>query len=277
MTYRELSEKYTSILAESGRDDASFAVRELIFSVFNIDRTWFILNSNCKIDKDNEAEFIKKFEKLLSGYPLQYLIGLWNFYGNDFKVGDGVLIPRPETEQIIDMVLDRYSTRSKLTFFDLCSGSGCIGITIAKMFPNSKVYLFEKSELAIKYIKENIKLNNVKNVVLNQCDITKDIPEDIQADVILSNPPYIETEIIPTLQKEVLFEPKMALDGGEDGLYFYHIIADKWLPLLKKEGFLAVEHGEKQGQSVSEIFRVLNDVRVINDVYGNERFVTGKK
>ena len=278
MTFRELIEKNTSLLKKLNRDDAAFSVKELVCSTFGVDRTWLIVNSEKNVDENKLDEFLEKIKKLASGYPLQYLVGEWSFYGNDFIVGEGVLIPRPESEELVDMVRSIYPPESEFVLFDLCSGSGCIGISIAKIYPKAKIYLFEKSDDAIKYIEKNIALNGVENVVLLKWDIIKEPYTQVSPDIIISNPPYIKSDVISTLQTEVHHEPLMALDGGEDGLIFYRAIANLWLGLLNDGGFAAVEHGDEQGEDVSNIFKsVLRDVKVIKDIFGNTRFVSGKK
>lgn len=159
----------------------------------------------------------------------------------------------------------------------MCSGSGCIGLSIAKKCSNSFVYLIEKSAEALIYLEKNAK--DIKNVKVIKGDIT-----DISAfnnlemaDVIISNPPYIKSEDLLNLQTEVKKEPSMALDGGKDGLDFYRIINDNWNDKLKEHGKLFLEIGEDQGKSINSVLNNFTDVNVYKDIYGNDRMVEAYK
>ena len=158
----------------------------------------------------------------------------------------------------------------------MCSGSGCIGISIAKALPSSTVYCVEKSEEELQYLLKNAE--SISNVKVVNSDIN--YPSDIKnADIIVSNPPYIKSSDLSTLQSEVQFEPSMALDGGADGLDFYRIIAEKWNSNLKKNGMLFLEIGEDQGEAVYEILEKqgFKEIEVVKDMYGNNRMVKSVK
>lgn len=241
-----------------------------------------IKNSEYETHKDDDI-IMKRFADLLwrvkSGEPLQYVIGKWDFYESEFYVGKGVLIPRPETEELTELVIKQAKQIKNPLIFDLCSGSGCIGISVAKAVPNSTVYCFEKSDDAFFYLEKNAK--DINNVKLVKADICK--PEEIEnlvkADIIVSNPPYIKTSDIKDLQSEVQKEPQMALDGGEDGLNFYRVIADKWIDYINDNGSLFLEIGEEQGQDVSMLLNHSNmcNIEVIKDLYDNDRIVRANK
>ena len=189
------------------------------------------------------------------GEPLQYILGKWDFYDMSFFVGEGVLIPRPETELLVDFALEKLTNVKEPVIYDLCAGSGCIGLTIAYHLKNSTVFLFEKEYAAFEYLKRNKEKYKIKNAVLINDDIfTVNLSKYPQADMILSNPPYIAADEIENLQKEVLFEPKTALDGGEDGLMFYRCIAERWTDKLKSGGYIAMECGEEQSGDIIKIF-----------------------
>ena len=156
----------------------------------------------------------------------------------------------------------------------MCSGSGCIGVSIAKAVPDSKVYCIEKSKDAFEYLKKNS--DGVNNAILINDDIFNDI--DIEnADLIISNPPYIKTSDLANLQDEVKKEPQMALDGGIDGLDFYRIINTKWSSKLKSNGILMLEIGEEQGKDIADVLTEFNNVEVKKDMYGNDRMVVAKR
>ncbi len=239
-----------------------------------------IKNNEYEIHKNEDLIIMKKFADMLwqikSGEPLQYVIGRWDFYESEFHVGRGVLIPRPETEELTELVIDNAKRLCSPVVFDLCSGSGCIGISIAKALPSSTVYCVEKSEKALQYLLKNAE--SISNVKVVNSDIN--YPSDIKnADIIVSNPPYIKSSDLSTLQSEVQYEPPMALDGGADGLDFYRIIAEKWNSNLKENGMLFLEIGEDQGEAVYEILEKqgFKEIEVIKDMYGNNRMVKSVK
>ena len=208
--------------------------------------------------------------------PLQYIIGEWEFMGHIFAVGEGVLIPRPETEVLVELALKKIKNIESPVVFDLCSGSGCIGISIAKERPNAKVFLFEKYDKAFGYLTKNAQ--NINNVVPVQHDITLDADELCLPipDVIVSNPPYIRSDEMETLQKEVKKEPSTALDGGEDGMDFYRVIAEKWLPKIKSGGAFFVECDPEQADPLSKIFLPrCTKVKSVSDLNGDLRVVCG--
>ncbi len=213
-------------------------------------------------------------ERIVSGEPLQYVLGKWDFFESEFFVGEGVLIPRPETEELTELCYKYAKTLDAPIIFDLCAGTGCIGISLAKKLKSAKVYCVEKSEKAYRYLLKNAK--GVNNVILINDDINNDIslPE---ADIIISNPPYIKTSELSSLQREVQREPSFALDGGEDGLDFYRIINDKWYSKMKRDALLFLEIGNEQGEDVKEILINFKNIHIKKDLYGNDRMVTAVK
>ena len=206
----------------------------------------------------------------LSGEPLQYILGEWEFYGLPFTVGEGVLIPRPDTETLIDAVLPLINKDSAV--LDLCSGSGAIAITLKKL-KNCTVTALEKSPDALKYLIKNAALNNT-DIDIIEGDIFAFTPPQ-SYDLIVSNPPYIKTADIKLLQKEVQKEPAMALDGGEDGLVFYRKLA-QFAPYLKEGGAMAVEIGYDMAKPVTAIFANAKlNCKTVKDLTGNDRVIIG--
>lgn len=210
-----------------------------------------------------------------NGEPLQYIVGKWDFYGFTFKVGNGVLIPRPETENLVEYVLNEIQNVKTPIVFDLCSGSGCIGLTIARLRSDSKVYLFEKEDRAFYYLAKNLEEFHLTNAVAVKCDILDcDLSDLSVADAIVSNPPYIKSAEIPFLQAEVKNEPLSALDGGADGLVFYKCIASKWISKVKKGGLIACECGDGQSSEIMPLFgNVTSEKKVIFDFNNIDRIV----
>lgn len=273
----ELLKQGEKILVDASVDNAKNEALWILESL-GVSRRDLIVNSSSYPDSDVTTSFLAAVAKRAEGVPIQYIIGEWDFYSYTFKVGEGVLIPRPESEMLVDCACEFLKERKDAVVYDLCAGSGCIGLSIAKQNPDCKVYLVEKSEKAAAYLRQNISLLEVENAQLVIGDVLNpeciDVPD---ADVLVSNPPYIKSRIIPTLQKEVLREPVMALDGGEDGLDFYHAILQGWLPRVKRGGFIAFECGEEQTSAIAKLFPdCCIEVKEHIDIYGQPRMVTAK-
>ena len=274
MKLNDLRKKLKQMLEPCSAEDSGFEADCIISDLLGCTNSALRLLTQNDIEKSTVEKAEEYAQRRLLHEPLQYILGKWEFYGREFFVGEGVLIPRPETELLIDTAISELKNRKRAVCYDLCSGSGCIGITVAKEIPDSTVFMLEKSEKALDYLKKNVIHNDAVNCKPVIGDIFEECPFSEKADIILSNPPYIRSDVIPCLQPEVLKEPQMALDGGEDGLIFYERIAAGWTDFLKPDGVIAVEIGEDQGESVSAIFKnKFNDVRVIRDFSGNDRVV----
>lgn len=277
-TLRELAREGGLFLTERGVADAAFDARQLLSHLLSLDGTAFLLKGGMPVSEAEAAAYRGLLERRAAGEPLQYLLGEWDFCGGTFFVGPGVLIPRPETEQLAETCIEAARARGLKTVYDLCAGTGCIGLTVAKACPQAVVYLFELYDGAYAYLEKNAAAFGLPNVRLVRADVLQSPPEGLPApDLIASNPPYIRAEEIAGLQKEVGFEPVTALDGGGDGFVFYRAIAEQWLPLLQKGGFVAAECGEGQPETVARLFGQNLDCAVVNDLYGVPRFVTGTK
>lgn len=216
------------------------------------------------------------------GRPLQYILGEWDFWKYTFRVGEGVLIPRPDTETLIENVLDtvkKYQIKAP-KILDLCSGSGCIAITLDKELFDSAVYAVENSDKAFEYLEENIRLNN-SGVTAVKADAL--VPGNADKygdfDIIVSNPPYLTADEMNSLQKEVQAEPAEALFGGKDGLDFYRKITPIWKNSLKTGGFFCYEFGMGQDSAVGEILKQngFDILKFSQDGGGIIRTVTAKK
>lgn len=279
MTVNELYRQGAEMLDYAFVENAFFDARWLVEKALGINSTQFALKKDKPVSKKDEVEFLSLIRRRIAGEPLQYILGEWEFMGYPFLVGEGVLIPRPETELLADFAKDLLKDKKSPVVFDLCSGSGCIAISVAKLLPKAKVYAVEKSGDALSYLKKNVKLNKAKNVEVISGDIAdKRLLQGITPDLILSNPPYIKSDEIPTLQKEVQREPSMALDGGADGLDFYKILASDWLSRLPKGGVMAVECGEAQAEDISQLFFLAGgEPDTINDLSGIQRVVTATR
>ncbi len=211
--------------------------------------------------------------------PLQHILGSWEFMGLPFIVSPDVLIPRPETEWLVEYVIQNYQDRP-LRVLDLCTGSGCIGLAIKKNLPQAEVMLVDVSELALRVARQNAEALAAE-VKIERWDILQGVPffmEKMEFDVIVSNPPYIKSEDLVHLQPEVQQEPALALDGGCDGLLYYRALAADWSRVLAPGGELLVETGEDTGAGVQSIFaEALPGATLHCDLSGLPRYVTAKK
>lgn len=219
--------------------------------------------------------FVKRRKQ---GEPLQYILGKWEFYGLPFYVGEGVLVPRQDTETLVDDTLKRLKKIESPVICDLCSGSGCIAITLSKEFSTKKVFAVEKSDKAVYYLNKNIKLNNADITVISGDVTDKEVAKSLPImDCIVSNPPYLTKTDMENLQKEVTFEPEMALKAGDDGLYFYRKITDVWKDRIKQGGFIAYEIGIGQHEDVEKILlnNGFKDIFMTKDLCGIIRVVGG--
>ena len=212
--------------------------------------------------------------------PLQYILGEWEFYGLPFKVRENVLIPRPDTEILVEQCIQLMREIEEPNILDIGSGSGAISIAIANELKSSSVTGVDINEDAIKLANENKILNKVENVNFMKSDLFEKLDEDFKYDLIVSNPPYITKDEYETLMPEVKnFEPKNALTDLGDGLYFYREISKKAEAYLKDTGYLAFEIGYKQAKDVSKILEDNNFaiLSVVKDYGGNDRVVLAKK
>lgn len=279
-TYQSLYQAAVQTLRRAGNSDAAFDARCLMEHIFGLDRTALSLHGDCVPAQADERRFAELLLQRAAGEPLQYLLGTWEFLGASFQVGPGVLIPRPETELLAQAVLAHLKKLENPVVLDLCAGSGCMGLSIAKRRPDAQVYLLEKSPEAFLYLQ-----NNADQIAKsNALPVMGDLMDGFQGfdlpapHVIVSNPPYIKSDEIAGLQREVWREPHMALDGGADGLVFYRALAALWASSLRDGGLLAVECGEGQAQSIQALFQKEGlQTRTLLDYSGIPRIVEGRK
>ena len=188
-------------------------------------------------------------------YPLQYILGSWSFFGREFSVGPGVLIPRADTELLVETALGLIKNTENAEIIDLCAGTGCIGISLGLEKADSSVTLVEKYPEAARYSAMNIADNRAFNGTLLNGDVALGDGNTKSYDLIVSNPPYITNEDMKKLQPEVEFEPYTALKGGDDGCDFYRAIIKNYLPSLKKGGHIVFEVGIGEAETVAELLR----------------------
>lgn len=277
MTVNEIILETTKKLKEAKIESANLDSRLLLCEFLNVDKVWLIVNSQKEIA--SLEGFGRLVQRRVAHEPMQYILNRAEFMGLDFYVDSNVLIPRPDTEVLVEKVVG-YIGDKNMVFADLGTGSGCIPISILANCKNARGYAVDISAEALKIADKNARHNRVADrLELVNMDILTDFPH-LELDCIVSNPPYIESDVIPGLMEDVrAYEPGIALDGGEDGLIFYRRIAENGRNVLKDDGLLAFEIGYNQAESVSLILeeKGYKNIEVTKDIAGNNRVVTANK
>lgn len=271
-TYRELTE----LLRNKNIDSAEVDAAMLICHFCGVDRAALLADRSRSFES---AELSAAVERRLARYPLQYIIGEWEFFGCRFEVSEDCLIPRPDTEILVEEALKILPRNAVIC--DLCTGSGCIAIALLGARPDIRAVAVELSQNAMKTAVRNAQINGVADRflpleadVLNDVDKLKVLMEQqniADFDLIVSNPPYIPTEDIASLEPELFFEPRMALDGGDDGLVFYRSIIKNYTPLVRCGGNMLLEIGWDQASDVCAL--APDKSEIISDLGGNDRVV----
>lgn len=311
MKLQELIQNSKHELDSLNVEDADIKLKILIEYVFKISKEKLILKYKDEINDKKVEEFRKLLKKLENGILIQYIINNQEFMGLNFYVDENVLIPQPDTEILVEEVIkycnelrnnesedketnkdykeniekepiinkeDKNINKKTIKILDLCTGSGIIGISIYKYLENVEIYASDISQKALNIAEKNTNLNNAKINFINS-----DMFENIHIkdfDIIVSNPPYIESKVIESLSKEVQNEPKLALDGGEDGLKFYRCILENAKDYLRKNGAIFLEIGYDQKEKIEEIlksYKIYKETKCIKDFGGNNRVIIIKR
>ncbi len=275
MTYREAIKLGEQILQKADINDSKNDAWLLLAMACKIDHTYYYVHMDDEMSDEQTREYQSLLSKRSERIPLQYIVGEQEFMGLTFHVNSSVLIPRQDTETLVEEALKIIEPGMKV--LDMCTGSGCIIISIIKNTTDVDGYACDISKQALNVAKENAKLNNVF-VEFERSDLFEKVTE--QYDVIVSNPPYIRTSEIPHLMPEVsVFEPHEALDGSEDGLEFYRRIVKDSRDHLKPGGRLLFEIGCDQGRQVASMMKYagFTNVQIIKDLAKNDRVVIGKR
>lgn len=279
MTKHSLYQSGIHALRAANNKNAAFDAMCLLETCLNETKTSIFAHAADRVDEKTVNQYNNMVDRRSRGEPLQYVLGEWDFMGMPFSVGEGVLIPRPETELLVECAIRELPVDRKISVIDLCAGTGCVGISIAARFPNACVYMVEKSQSALTYLERNISRHNLGNTAAVAGDLFDGylsfrLPEPA---MILANPPYIPSAQIPRLQKEVLFEPSEALDGGNDGLKYYRAIHTLWWPFVKHKGALLMEFGDGQANAVSALFAEPSvTIEIRNDFNEMQRIISVK-
>lgn len=283
MKISEVLKESIELLDRNGIEDSKLSARRLLANILDKEKEYLIIHSDKEISNELYELYKTKIERLKNHEPIQYILNHQEFMGFDFFVDSNVLIPQPDTENLVEEVISIANKikkeKSEIRILDLCTGSGAIAISLAKLLGSKVlVYASDISEKALKIAEEN-SMKNSANILFFKSDVFKEISELYRFDIIVSNPPYIETETIKTLSEEVKREPIIALDGGKDGLDFYRQIVMEAKKYLNSKGYLAFEIGYNQKLALEEIFEQ-NDYKNIyskKDLSGNDRVVVAQR
>lgn len=264
-------------LKEKEIKEPMLKARLLLAYILGVEKEYLIIHSNDVLEEKKEKEYKSGIQKLIEGYPLQYITNHQEFMKLDFYVNENVLIPRADTEITVEEVISYCKEKENLKILDLCTGSGAIAVSLGKYINNCEVTAVDISDKALNIAKKNALNNNVKNIKFVLSDLFENIEEKF--DIIVSNPPYIKKEVILTLDEEVKKEPILALDGGIDGLDFYRRIIEEAPKYLKEDGAIFLEIGYDQKDDVINIIKQTNqykDISYKKDLAGNDRMIQVK-
>lgn len=279
MTIKDALYKATIMLKGENLDSPKMKARILLQDALNKPRTYLLVHDTENIADPVLEKYFRNVEKVKNGTPIEHITHLKEFMKLNFYVNENVLIPRQDTEVLVQEVISISKRINAKKILDLCTGSGAIAVSLAKYIENSQITAIDISKEALRVAKKNAKSNNVENqITFIKSDLLSKIRKE-KYDIIVSNPPYIKKDEIKKLSKDVQNEPIIALDGGKDGLEFYKKIVEESYEFLKFGGYLCLEIGYDQKNDVESIIKK-ND-KYINtyskkDLYGNDRIVVTK-
>jgi release factor-specific protein-(glutamine-N5) methyltransferase len=280
MTIEELLRKNTKILEKSGSETARLDAEILLLHIIQKDRSYLYSHKTDLLSDENEILYTKLVKRRTENEPVSYITGKKEFMGLELFVDQNVLIPRPDTEILVEHAIEWINKKSDLVrVLDLCTGSGAIGVSIAKYCHNIQVDLSDYSHDALSVAKKNVKANNLENKIhIIESDLFNNISVDKKYHIIVSNPPYISENEMKQLEGNVLnYEPHMALYGGKDGNDFYRKIISNSKKYLFKNGLLVFEIGCSQGKIVSQLLKDngFTEIEILSDLAGLDRVVKG--
>ena len=278
MTIKEIIIRYSKELEEIS-PTPRLDVETLLQKALGVDRLYILLNLDKDLSEDEEKTFNKFIEERLNNRPIAYIVGNREFMGLDFYVQEGVLIPRPDTEVLVEEVIEIAKDKGQIEILDIGAGSGAITVSLAKYLENAKLTSVDISEIALEIAKKNAISNNVEDRInFVKSDLFSSLNKNQKFDIIVSNPPYIKREVIDTLDKQVKdFEPYNAREGGIDGLDFYRAITTQAKDYLKEGGVLAYEVGHDQSEDVSKLMEMdgYTNIYTRKDLQQIDRVVIG--
>lgn len=278
MKIEELIKEGSKILDQNKIETPIQVCRILLSTFMDKPKEYLIIHAEEELNREIDKKYIDAIYQIANGYPLQYITNHQEFMKLNFFVNESVLIPRQDTEILVEEVIELAKGREGVKILDLCTGSGVIGISIAKYLPNAKVTLTDISKEALQVAKINAEKNKVE-VAMIESDLFERISKD-GFDIIVSNPPYIETDVIRTLDKQVQKEPILALDGGKDGLEIYRRIVKQAYEYIHQDGYLCLEIGYNQKETVTNLLRQTDkytDIISKKDLASQDRIIIAKR
>ena len=267
MTIKELLNQAVIMLKNENIDAPKNKARMLLQATLKKSREYLMIYDNKEVENSERDKYIKNVKRLILGEPLQYITGIQEFMKLNFLVTKDVLIPRPDTEILVEEVIKIAKKIKAKNILDMCTGSGAIAVSLAKYLDNVEITAVDISTKTLNVAKTNAKNNEVENkITFIESNLFENIVNE-KYDIIVSNPPYIKKDVIKTLNKEVQKEPKIALDGGYDGLDFYRKITHQSEEYLKFNGYLCFEIGYDQKK---DVIKIINDERKFTGTYSKK-------
>ncbi len=273
MTIAQLLAQAAARLTAAHSDEPQANSEFLLAHVLGVARTWVLANSDFEISGSDQAQFEKLLARKADGEPLSHILGVQPFCGLDMVVTPDVLTPRPETEDLVEQASAHFERKGRYTFLDMCTGSGCIAAALAVKFPYARVLAVDISQAALKVAQENIRRHKLEErVQLLQSNLWEEVTGTF--DLIIANPPYIPTENLATLTREVKHEPTLALDGGKDGFEVTRPLCQAADSFLAPGGLLALELDDGQAWPLARGLQEIGwRAEVKKDIFNVERFV----
>ncbi|MBE6750700.1 MAG: peptide chain release factor N(5)-glutamine methyltransferase [Ruminococcaceae bacterium] len=279
MTIFEAYNKTKKKLEAAGIEDFVFEAKQIIKHITGFTAPQILSNYNKNLTEFQETNLVAITRQREIRYPLQYIFGEWDFYGRPFFVGPGVLVPRADTETVVEECIDFLKKSQGKNVLDLCAGSGAIGITLAKEVADSRVTMVEKFPEAARYAERNIKRNNSENAAVLEDDVLAPTAEYAKYDLIVSNPPYIPANEMSEISPETRFEPETALLAEDGGMQFYKAIIENYTDYLTIGGMICFEVGKGESEAVAKLLKNkgFSDIKIKKDLGGIERAVSATK
>lgn len=273
MTIAQLLAQAAARLTAAHSDEPQANSEWLLAHVLGVARTWVLANGDFEISGSDQAQFEKLLARKENGEPLSHIVGMQPFCGLDILVTPDVLTPRPETEDLVEQAAAHFERKGRYTFLDMCTGSGCIAVALAVKFPSARVLAVDISQAALKVAQENIRKHKLQErVQLLQSNLWEEVTGTF--DLIIANPPYIPTENLAALTREVQHEPMLALDGGADGFEITRPLCQAADSFLAPGGLLALELDDGQAWPLARGLQEIGwRAEVKKDIFNVERFV----
>ncbi len=281
MVIGDVLKEATEKLTAAGIDTARLDSEVLLSFLLQKERLYLLMNRNQEMVAETETAFRKLIERRAKKEPVAYIVGHREFMSLNFSVSPGILIPRPDTETLVEYAINQLQNVKNPAILDLCTGSGAISVSLAHYLPESQVTAVDISDICVNVAEKNAAENGVADRVTVHCEDVFTYQCETQFDCVVSNPPYIPTAVVSTLEDDVRdFEPHLALDGGVDGYDFYRYLAKQGATLLKSGGLFLLEVGHDQAETVKHLLeetKAYEGIGTVCDLAGINRVVYGRK